>query len=130
MSNHIHLVQIVNKTMSEGVFTNLQTSADDVAVVNANGPTNTPGQHGEGCHIPDCGAGKWWGDHRMTVTLDETILSLWKEDDKIFYRLGQTSDLGQTVYPGPGRGVLLWEDNGLPVVLNIALDATATIVNP
>jgi hypothetical protein len=123
MSSNISLVQIINKTMFEGAFNNLQTSADDVAL-NANGPTNTPGQHGEGCHIPDCGAGKWWDDHRMTVTLGEAVLSLWKEDDKVYYRVGQT------VYPGPGRGLLLWADNGFPVVLKVAPDATATMSNP
>ena len=123
MSSHIKLVQIINQTNSEGLFTNLETSADDV-VICANGPTNTPGQQGEGCHIPDCNSGKRWEDHRMTVTLEETILSLWKEDNKVYYRLGQT------VYPSEGRGEFLWADNGIPVVLKIARDATATMINP
>jgi hypothetical protein len=122
MSN-ISLVQIINSTTSEGVFTNLETSADDVTI-SAKGPTNTPGQHGEGCHIPDCTRGKLWDGHRMTITLDKTILSLWKEDHTVYYR----SD--QTVYPGEGRGEFLWEDNGLPVVLNIAPDTTPTMINP
>jgi len=123
MSGHIRLVQIVNHTTSEGVFTNLETSADDVAV-NACGPTVTPGQHGEGCHIPDCTGGKEWGGHRMTLSLDGLVLSLWKEDNRVYYRLGQL------VYPGPDRGDFLWSDNGLPVVLEIAPDATATMINP
>src|SRR5579872_5479947 len=80
MSN-IRLVQIINETKSEGAFTNLETPADDMTI-SANGPTNTPGQYGEGCHIPDCGAGKWWDGHRMTITLDKTILSLWKEGQR------------------------------------------------
>lgn len=122
MSN-IRLVQIINETKSQGAFTNLETSADDVTI-SANGPTNTPGQHGEGCNIPDCGAGKWWDSHRMTVTLDKTILSLWKEGHRAYYRLNQT------VYPGEGRGEFLWEDNGLPVVLHIAPDTTPTMTNP
>jgi len=123
MSSNIKLVQIINNTLSEGLFTNLETSADDVAIC-ADGPTNTPGQHGEGCHIPDCTGGKWWDSHRMTAMLDQSTLSLWKEDNKVYYRPGQT------VYPGAGRGVFLWADNGIPVVLYIALDATATMLNP
>ena len=122
MSN-IRLVQIINETKSEGAFTNLETPADDMTI-SANGPTNTPGQYGEGCHIPDCGAGKWWDGHRMTITLDKTILSLWKEGQRVYYRVNQT------VYPGEGRGEFLWEANGLPVVLNIALDTTPTMTNP
>jgi hypothetical protein len=123
MNGHISLVQIINQTESEGLFTNLETSADDVTV-GACGPSNTPGQHGEGCHIPDCTGGKWWNSHRMTISLDRLVLSLWKEDDRVYYRLGQM------VYPGPGRGDFLWADNGLPVILNIAADATATMINP
>lgn len=123
MSANIKLVQIINETESEGLFSNLETPADDVAV-GAKGPTNTPGQYGEGCHIPDCGAGKWWEDHRMTVTLDRGTLSLWKEGSNVYCRLGQT------VYPGTGRGDFLWADNGIPVVLNIASDSTATMLNP
>jgi hypothetical protein len=123
VSSNIRLVQIINQTQSEGAFTNLETSADDVAI-GANGPTNTPGQQGEGCNIPDCGAGKWWDSHRMIITLDKTSLSLWKEGHKVYYRMDQT------VYPGEGQGNFLWMDNGLPVVLNIAPDATATITNP
>jgi hypothetical protein len=123
MSSNIRLVQIINQTNSEGVFTNLETSADDVAVC-ANGPTNTPGQHGEGCNIPDCGAGKWWESHRMTIALDKTVLSLWKEGNKVYYRLGQT------VYPGKGRGEFLWAGNGVPVALNIAPDTNVTMLNP
>jgi hypothetical protein len=120
---NIRLVQINNETKSGGTFSNLQTSADDMEI-GANGPTNTPGQQGEGCHIPDCGAGKWWDSHRMTLTLDKTNVSLWKEGRSVYYRLDQT------VYPGEGRGEFLWEDNGLPVVLNIAPDATLTMTNP
>jgi len=123
MSSNIRLVQLDNKTESEGMFTNLETSADDVAI-SANGPTNTPGQFGDGCHIPDCTGGKWWDGHRMTITLDKTIISLWKEGRSVYYRLDQT------VYPGEGRGVFLWEDNGLPVVLNIAPDTIPTMTNP
>ena len=123
MSGNIKLVQIINKTTSSGFFTNLETSADDVPI-SANGPTSTPGQHGEGCHIPDCSAGKGWDGHRMTITLDEAILSLWKEGNRVYYRSRQL------VYPGPGRGEFLWADNGLPVVLSIAQDATATMLNP
>jgi hypothetical protein len=123
MANNIRLVQIINQTTFEGFFANLETRADDVPV-SASGPTNTPGQSGEGCHIPDCGAGKWWESHRMTITLDQNILSLWKEGNKVYYRLGQT------VYPGEGRGEFLWADNGIPVVLNISPDATATMLNP
>ena len=52
MSN-ISLVQIINHSHVDGVFTNLETPADDVAI-NAGAYTNTPGQYGEGCHIPDC----------------------------------------------------------------------------
>lgn len=123
MSKNISLVQIINDTNSEGVFTNLQTSADNMAL-GADASTNTPGQHGEGCHIPDCGAGKWWDDHHMTVTLGKTTISLWKEHDRVYYRLDQT------VYPGPEQGMLLWSDNGLPVVLTIGRDSTATMANP
>jgi hypothetical protein len=123
MSSNIRLVQINNQTKSEGCFTNLETSADDVAVC-ADMATNTPGQHGDGCNIPDCGAGKWWESHRMTITLDKTILSLWKEGNKVYYRVGQT------VYPGKGRGEFLWSDNGAPVVLNIASDTIVTMLNP
>jgi hypothetical protein len=122
MSN-ISLVQINNATKSEGAFTNLETSADNVTI-GAHGATNTPGQHGDGCHIPDCGAGKRWDGHRMTVTLDNNVLSLWKEGQTVFFRLNQT------VYPGERRGEFLWEDNGLPVVLNIAPDTTPTMTNP
>lgn len=119
----IRLVQITNKTTSDGAFTNLETSADDV-MINASGPTNTPGQQGEGCNIPDCGAGKWWDTHRMIITLDKTILSLWKEGHSVYYRQDQT------VYPGEGCGNFLWQDNGLPVTLNIATDTSATMTNP
>jgi hypothetical protein len=56
--------------------------------------------------------------------LGRIVLSLWKEDDWVYYRMSQT------VYPGPGRGDFLWADNGLPVVLEIAPDSTATMVNP
>jgi hypothetical protein len=122
MSN-ISLVQIINGTESAGAFNNLETSADDV-MIGARGATNTPGQQGEGCHIPDCGAGKWWDTHRMTVTLDKTNLSLWKEGNTVYYRVAPP------VYPGEGRGEFLWTDNGLPVVLNIASDAPPTMANP
>jgi hypothetical protein len=123
MSGQIRLVQIINHSTSEGLFTNLETSADDVPV-SACASTNTPGQHGEGCNIPDCSNGKGWGAHRMTISLGRIVLSLWKEDDWVYYRMSQT------VYPGPGRGDFLWADNGLPVVLEIAPDSTATMVNP
>ncbi len=123
MGSHIRLVQIMNKTKTEGVFSNLETSADDV-VFCANGVTNTPGQYGEGCHIPDCGSGKWWDSHRMTIQLDKNTLSLWKEGDKVYSRIDQM------VYPGEGRGDFLWADNGIPVVLNIDSDNTPTITNP
>ena len=123
MSANINLVQINNRTRSEATFANIETSADDMEMC-ANGPTNTPGQYGDGCHIPDCAAGKRWDDHRMTITLGNTILSLWKEGDRVYYRPDQT------VYPGKGCGSLLWADNGMPVVLDIAPDSTATMCNP
>ncbi|WP_395140528.1 hypothetical protein [Armatimonas sp.] len=117
----IRLVQIINQTKSEGAFTNLETSADDV-IINANGSTNTPGQQGEGCNIPDCGAGKWWDSHRMTLTLEKATLSLWKEGRTVYYR----SD--QTVYPGCGN--FLWQDNGLSVTLNISPECLPVMTNP
>ena len=123
MSATIKLIQINNETDSEGLFTNLETAADNIAV-GAKCPTNTPGQYGDGCHIPDCGAGRWWDSHRMTISLDGSVLSLWKEGGNVYYRTGQT------VYPGVGRGEFLWADNGIPVVLNISPDSIATMLNP
>lgn len=119
----IRLVQIINQTESEGAFTNLETAADDV-IINAIGSTNTPGQYGKGCNIPDCGAGKWWDSHRMTLTLDKATLSLWKEGNTVYYR----SD--QTVYPGLGCGNFLWQDNSLPVTLNVSSDSLPIMTNP
>lgn len=119
----IRLVQIINKTGVAGAFLNLETAADGVALP-ADEPTNTPGQKGEGCHIPDCGAGRWWATHRMTITTDQDVLSLWKEGKTVYYRRNQS------VYPGEGCGTFLWQDNGLPVTLSLAEDLLPTMTNP
>ena len=123
MSGNIRLVQIINNTKSDGVFSNLETSADDLNIA-ADGPTNTPGQFGEGCHIPDCGAGKWRDSHRMTVALSKFTISLWKEGSKVYCRTDQL------VYPGEGRGDFLWADNGAPVVLAISDTGAPVMTNP
>lgn len=92
MSNH-KLWIVTNNTGEDLAFRNLECAADDMTVAK-DGASNTPGQKGKGCDIPDCSGPEWWNEHRMTFTSTDYEFSLWKDKDLIYFAESST-------YPDP-----------------------------
>lgn len=92
MANH-KLWTVTNNTGEDLIFQNLECAADDMTVAK-DGASNTPGQKGKGCDIPDCSGPEWWNEHRMTFTSSSYAFSLWKDDNIIYFA-------ESTTYPQP-----------------------------
>lgn len=86
MSNH-KLWTVANYTDEDLKFVNLECAADGLTLPKGT-VTNTPGQKGKGCDIPDCSESKWWSGHRMTFTSASYHFNLWKDDNTIYFSEG------------------------------------------
>jgi hypothetical protein len=106
MAQH-KLVIVKNDLQSSLQFVNLECSADNKTIP-AVSAVNTPGQHGEGCDVPDCSAAEYWSQHRMTFTTGSTIYNLWKVKNQIFASMGPS-------YPNP-------VPSGIDISDNVAIE--------
>jgi len=105
-----HKLVIVKNDLPDSLqFVNLECAPDNMTIPAAS-TVNTPGQHGEGCDIPDCSDAQYWSQHRMTFTTGSTIYNLWKVKNQIFASMGSS-------YPNP-------VPTGIDITDNVAIEVS------
>lgn len=120
------LLIVINKTDQEYSFTNTECGKDSTTIQAYSSSTLpcvnlTPGQHDEGCDIPDCSGEEYYAEHHMTFSSDNNTLTFWFDDHKNQYYYSQTGSYNNAqVIPGNAtpsgtskKVIFIMEDNTL-----------------